>query len=85
MPRPRSRGQSGLAVGLYWATRISTIGFQMAVPPAIGYWLDAKLGTAPWLVITGACLGFAIAMLEIARLAKQLQKPGGPPSRDRPE
>jgi F0F1-type ATP synthase assembly protein I len=69
---------------MYWATRISSIGFEMAVPPAIGYWLDERWGTAPWLVLTGACLGFAVAMLDVRKLAKQParlgQLPEGPPS-----
>ncbi|MFO1094912.1 MAG: AtpZ/AtpI family protein [Planctomycetaceae bacterium] len=71
MPRPRHHGQSGVAVGMYWATRISSVGFSMAIPPLIGFWLDGKWGTRPWLVIAGACVGFTIAMLEFAKLIKQ--------------
>ena len=76
MPRPRRNGQSGLAVGMYWATRISSVGFAMVVPTAVGYWLDGKWGTSPWLVLVGACFGFATAMLDIVRLAKRLQQRG---------
>ncbi len=88
MPRPQRRQPSGLAAGMYWATRISTIGFEMAVPPAIGFWLDERYGTAPWLVLLGACLGFAVAMLDIVKLARQPshlgELPPGPPSRRNP-
>ena len=85
MPRPRQNGQSGLAVGMYWATRISSIGFAMVVPTVVGYWLDSKWGTSPWLVLMGASLGFATAMLDVARLARRLQQRGSeissPPQR----
>ena len=82
MPRPRQHGQSGLAVGMYWATRVSSVGFAMVLPTGLGYWLDSKWGTAPWLVIVGACLGFTIAMLDLAKLARQLENSesnSGPP------
>jgi ATP synthase protein I len=81
VPRPRKYGQSGLAVGMYWATRISSVGFAMVLPTALGYWLDRLWGTAPWLVVVGACLGFAIAMLDVLKLARQLDKPGSQPGR----
>lgn len=67
---------------MYWATRVSSVGFAMVLPTGLGYWLDTRWGTAPWLVIVGACLGFAAAMLDLMKLAQQLQKPGpksGPP------
>lgn len=76
MPRPQKYGQSGLAVGMYWATRVSSVGFAMVLPTGLGYWLDSRWGTAPWLVIVGACLGFVVAMLDLVKLAKQLEKPG---------
>jgi F0F1-type ATP synthase assembly protein I len=61
---------------MYWATRVSSVGFAMVLPTALGYWLDSKWGTAPWLVILGACIGFATAMLDLMKLAKRLEKPG---------
>jgi F0F1-type ATP synthase assembly protein I len=70
---------------MYWATRISGIGFEMAVPAGIGFWLDRLWGTAPWLVVVGACLGFAVAMFDIARLARQTgsrDSARGPAQRD---
>lgn len=76
MPRPRRNGQSGLAVGMYWATRISSVGFSMAVPALIGFWLDGKWGTSPWLVVTGACVGFAIGLLEFVKLMREQQQSG---------
>jgi F0F1-type ATP synthase assembly protein I len=34
-----------------------------------GRWLDQKLGTEPWLTITGLLLGFVVGMTEVARVA----------------
>jgi F0F1-type ATP synthase assembly protein I len=34
-----------------------------------GRWLDQKLGTHPWLLITGLLLGFVVGMTEVARVA----------------
>jgi F0F1-type ATP synthase assembly protein I len=58
---------------MYWATRISSVGFSMAIPPLIGFWLDRKWNTSPWLVIAGACVGFLTATLEFAKLVRQQQ------------
>ena len=44
---------------------------QMAFPPLIGWWLDTKVGTGPWLLVVGAFLGFGVSMLELVRLAKE--------------
>ncbi len=32
-----------------------------------GYWLDGRLGTRPWLLLLGACLGVAAAMVHFVR------------------
>ncbi|MEZ6065222.1 MAG: AtpZ/AtpI family protein [Planctomycetaceae bacterium] len=59
---------------MYWATRISTIGFQMAVPPLLGWWADGFWGVAPWLVIVGAILGFLGGMLSLRSLVAELDR-----------
>lgn len=67
-------GRSATARGYVLATRVTSIGMQMAVPPAIGWWADSKLNTGPWLLILGAALGFTISMLELVRLAKDSEE-----------
>jgi F0F1-type ATP synthase assembly protein I len=46
--------------------KYTTLGIQflmaMLLPIGAGYWLDAKLGTSPWLVMAGAILGCVGAM-----------------------
>lgn len=39
-----------MGLGLTWA--MATLLFL-----AVGWWLDTKLGTTPWLLIVGACVG----------------------------
>ncbi len=63
-------GRSAAARGYVLAGRVTSIGMQMAIPPAIGWWADSKFNTAPWLLIVGAVLGFTISMLELVRFAK---------------
>ena len=63
-------GRNAVARGYVLATRVSSIGMQMAFPPLIGWWLDARFKTTPWLLIIGALLGFAVSLLELIRLAK---------------
>ena len=55
---------------MYWATRISLLALDMALPPLAGYWLDRKFGTEPWLVVVGACLGLLLASFDFYRLTK---------------
>lgn len=64
---------------MYWATRISNIGMQMAVPPLLGWWLDSLWGTAPGLLIAGAVLGFVSGMWSIFQLADRFSRTGQTP------
>ncbi|MBS1848482.1 MAG: AtpZ/AtpI family protein [Actinobacteria bacterium] len=53
------------------ALRLVAVGSQFAgvfaVTTLIGLWLDARLGTAPWLLIVGAIVGFAGATWMLIR------------------
>lgn len=63
-------GRNSVARGYVLASRATSIGMQMAVPPLIGWWADGKFHTEPWFLVVGAILGFTTSMLEIMRLAK---------------
>jgi len=43
-----------------------------------GYWLDGRLGTRPWFLLLGACLGIGVAMGHFIRSVA-----GSPKGRDR--
>ena len=45
---------------------MSGLGFEFVaavlLPGALGWWLDRKMGTMPWLMLVGGLLGFAIGL-----------------------
>ena len=59
-----------------WASRVSTVGLEFALPPLGGAYLDSRAHTEPWLTLLGAFLGFAVGMFHILRIAR------GQPGRD---
>ena len=61
----------------YW--KYAQIGLELAVSVlagfAGGYWLDKKLGSAPWLMLGGAAAGMAGGFYLVIR--ELFEKPGG--------
>jgi len=59
-------------------------GTQFAVSVGVGagggYWLDDKLGSAPWLTLVGTAAGFALGLTQLVREVSRLQKPRRPSS-----
>jgi F0F1-type ATP synthase assembly protein I len=49
------------------------IGFEflaaIVVMGAVGWWLDRKLGTSPWLLLAGGAVGFAAGLTLMIRAA----------------
>ena len=39
-----------------------------------GWWADGKLGTTPWLAVTGAVLGFGVGLYNLWKQAKRFLK-----------
>jgi F0F1-type ATP synthase assembly protein I len=68
------RSRSPLAVGLEWASRVTTIGLGFALPPVLGYGLDLWLGSTPAATIIGAVLGFATGIMNTLKMAEQLSR-----------
>lgn len=63
-------------LGRYLA--LGQIGLEMALPIAVGVWLDYRWGTSPWLVIAGVIIGFAVGMVHLWLLLRQ--PPDQPPA-----
>jgi F0F1-type ATP synthase assembly protein I len=63
--------RSPMTIALEWSARLMTIGLEMALPAAGGYWLDLRTGTSPLFVITGVILGFAVGMWHLLQIARQ--------------
>ena len=67
--------RSPLSVGIGLASKLSTLGFEFAVPPLLGHFLDRRLGSAPAGLLVGMVLGFAIGIMHILRFARDASKP----------
>ncbi|MBA3314976.1 MAG: AtpZ/AtpI family protein [Planctomycetaceae bacterium] len=76
MPHPSGhradRSPSPLSAGLQWATAITTIGLEMALPPLFGAWVDQRFGTGVLWTVILAVLGFVVAMRHLWDLSKRL-------------
>lgn len=55
--------------------RMAGVGFEFAVAVllfgGIGWWLDQRLGTRPWLLITGSGLGFVTGLWLLLKAASR--------------
>lgn len=72
MARQASDDRSPMVIAMEWSARLTTIGLEMALPPAGGYWLDHWLVlTLPVFVIVGAILGFVVSMFHLMQIARQ--------------
>jgi F0F1-type ATP synthase assembly protein I len=56
---------------------ITTLGAEFATSEIlgawVGYWLDKKWDTSPWLLLGGVILGFVLGFYIILRAAKEMQ------------
>ena len=70
-PPPAGRGEDTSS----WY-RLAGIGFEFIAAVGlfggIGWWLDGRLGTGPWLMIAGFGLGFATGLFLMVRAANQM-------------
>ena len=69
MDRPEP--PSTLSVGMQWASRVTTVGLEFALPPLMGVGLDRWWHTSPLATVVGAVLGFAVGMMHILRIARE--------------
>lgn len=79
MPPPPKRKSANPYAGLSEAGPYFTLGAQIAGTLAgltlLGYWLDGRFGTRPWLMLAGIVLAFLGIGALLYRLAKQTAKP----------
>ncbi len=61
-------GQSPRQLAYYFA--LSQIGFEMAAPIGLGYFLDWWLGIFPWMTIGGAVFGLVGGLFHLVVMAK---------------
>lgn len=61
--------RESISAAMTWASRITSIALEMALPPLFGSWLDRRWGTGYALLIVGGVLGFVLGMMHLVRLA----------------
>lgn len=84
MPGKSSRGPQGLGdLGRYAGLGLQ-FALTMAVLGALGWWLDGKFGTLPWLLVTGVLVGALGGFVRIVKAvpAKSAFTPKRPPRAD---
>ena len=69
MRQPERR--SSLSVAVQWASRVTTVGLEFALPPLAGAYLDRHWPLSPLATILGVFLGFAVGMMHILRIARE--------------
>lgn len=74
MAKSSGNGRSPIAVGLQWATRITSVSMMFVVPTGIGWWCDQRWGTAPWLLLTGVAVGMVTGAMAFWQIVKELEK-----------
>jgi F0F1-type ATP synthase assembly protein I len=67
--------QPPLVVALRWVHQISAVSLEMVLPIALGYYLDQRWGTEPWLVIVGTLFGFLTAMVHLLQMTGVIGRP----------
>ena len=67
---------SSLAVGYAAVVRISTVSAQAALCAALGYWVDRRFGTAPWVTVVGALAGAAAFGVGLVSAVKRIERDG---------
>ena len=72
-------GKPPLVVGLEIASLITSSALQLAIPPAVGAYVDKRWGTAPWGLVIGALVGMAGFVSSLRHLMRRFggdQEPG---------
>jgi len=52
----------------------TTLALTVLLGLGVGYWLDQRLGTGPWLLLVGGFLGMALAFYQFFRTVAGLRK-----------
>ncbi len=63
-----------MAAGMRWASRVSSIGMEFALPSLFGAWIDHHWRLRPLATVVGALAGFTMGMYHILVIARE--KPG---------
>jgi ATP synthase protein I len=74
MTKDRNDGPSAFFRAAGAASLGLEMGAAVAIGLAIGWWLDSRLGTAPWLMLVFLLLGIAAGFKGVYTTARKLQR-----------
>jgi hypothetical protein len=57
-----------------WASQVTSLGMELAVPAGAGVWLDSKYDTLPGFTLVGVCFGSYLAFRGLQQLLRDLDK-----------
>lgn len=76
--QPEREGQERRPTGWLTAAAYASLGIEMGISIFIGWlagdWLDAKLGTRPWLTLLLLLCGIAAAFRAVIRVGRQARR-----------
>lgn len=61
--------RSPLALGMEWASRITTLGVEFSLPAIAGHFADRRLETGPAFLMVGMVLGFTLGIFHLVKIA----------------
>jgi F0F1-type ATP synthase assembly protein I len=68
--------RSSFALAMAWTQWITAIALEMAIPGAIGLWLDRRLETGGVFLVLGVVIGFAVGMWHLIGLTRPPRNDG---------
>ena len=77
----RTEPDSVVSLGVRWATRVTSIGLEFALPPLLGGYLDRRWGLGSLLTIVGSIFGFLAGMVHLLAIAREDAKANPPKGR----
>jgi F0F1-type ATP synthase assembly protein I len=57
-----------------WATRLTGLGLEFGICVVLGWWLDGRWKTTPWLTLAGIALGLTAATWHMVALVRPLMR-----------
>ena len=83
MAAPPEDKRPPVAVAMEWVSRITTVALTMVLPAGLGYSVDQRWGTAPWLLVVGACGGLVLGVMQLLSMVDGSKSTRARRSRDR--
>jgi F0F1-type ATP synthase assembly protein I len=68
MDVPQEDKRPPSAAAMEWVSQITSVALMMVLPALGGWWLDQKLDSGWWFLVSGAVVGLLMGMLQLLRM-----------------